>query len=41
MTYKTATVIETRCYDKTGPRYEMTLDCAQPHARTIRLDSSQ
>jgi hypothetical protein len=41
MTHKTATVTETRRYDKGGPCYEVTLDCAQPHARTIHLDSPQ
>ena len=41
MTHKTATVTETRRYDNTGPRDEVTLDCAQPHARTIHLDSPQ
>jgi len=41
MTHKIATVTETRRYDKTGPCYEATLDCAQPHARTIHLDSPQ
>ena len=41
MTHKIATVTETRRYDNTGPRYEVTLDCAQPHARTIHLDSPQ
>lgn len=41
MTHKTATVTETRRYDKGGPCYEVTLDCAQPHTRTIHLDSPQ
>ena len=41
MTHKTATVTETRRNDNTGPRDEVTLDCAQPHARTIHLDSPQ
>ena len=41
MTHKIATVTETRRYDKTGPRYEATLDCAQPHERSILLDSPQ
>lgn len=41
MTHKTATVTETRRYDKGGPCYAVTLDCAQPHARTIDLDSPQ
>ncbi len=41
MTHKTATVTETRCYDSTGPRYEVTLDCAQPHEPTLHLDSPQ
>lgn len=41
MTHKTATVTETRRYDKADPYYEVTLDCAQPHARRIHLDSPQ
>ena len=41
MTHKIATVIETRRYDKTGPRYEVTLDRAQSHERHILLDSPQ
>ena len=41
MTHKIATVTETKRYDKTGSRYEVTLDCAQPHAPTIHLDSPQ
>ena len=41
MTHKTATVTETRRSDKTGPCYEVTLDCAQTHERTIHLDSPQ
>jgi LuxR family maltose regulon positive regulatory protein len=41
MTHKIATVIETRRYDKTGPRYEVTLDRAQSHERNILLDSPQ
>ena len=41
MTHKIATVTETRRYEKTGPRYEVTLDCAQTHQRPIHLDSPQ
>lgn len=41
MTHKTAIVTETRRYGKGDPCYEVTLDCAQPHARTIHLDSPQ
>ena len=41
MTHKIATVSETKRYDKAGPCYEVTLDCAQPHARSIPLDSPQ
>ena len=41
MTHKIATVTETRRHDKTDPGYEATLDCAQPHAGTIHLDSPQ
>jgi len=41
MTHKIATVTETRRYDKTGPCYAATLDCAQPHEGTIHLDSPQ
>ena len=41
MTHKTATVTEARRYDKAEPYYEVTLDCAQPHARRIHLDSPQ
>ena len=41
MTHKTATVTETRRYDKADPGYAATLDCAHPHSRTIHLDSPQ
>ena len=41
MIHKMATVIETRRYDNTYPRHEVTLDCAPLHARTIHLDSLQ
>lgn len=41
MTHKTATVTETRRYDKADPGYTATLDCAPPHSCTIHLDSPQ
>ncbi len=41
MTHKIATVSETRRYDKAERYYEVTLDCPQPHAPTIHLDSPQ
>lgn len=41
MTHKIATVTETKCYDKSDPRHQATLDCAQPHPATIHLDSPQ
>ena len=41
MTHKTATVSETKRHDKADPSYALTLDCAQPHPRTIHLDSPQ
>ena len=41
MTHKTATVTETRRYEKADPGYAATLDCAHPHSRTIHLDSPQ
>ena len=41
MTHKTATVSETIHYGKTGRWREFVLDCAQPHAPIIHLDSPQ
>ena len=41
MTHKTATVTETIHYGKTGRWREFVLDCAQPHAPIIHLDSPQ
>jgi len=41
MTHKIATVTETKRCDKAEPSFEVTLDCAQPHIPTIRLDSPQ
>ena len=37
MTHKTATVSETKRYDKADPYYALTLDYAQPHARFILI----
>ena len=41
MTHKIATVTETKRFDKAEPSFDVTLDCAQPHTPTIRLDSPQ
>lgn len=41
MTLKTATVTEVKRYGQAAPCYEAVLDCAQPHAPFIPLDSPQ